>query len=154
GVAALEPERIARAVDASSTDYLRGYRDAVDALAGKLLEQIEPVAPAQPIEAAAEQATWGLTATRVAESQLTGAGVKLAVLDTGFDRTHPDFSGRQVVVKNFVGDHQPFHDGVGHGTHCIGTAAGALRSARGPRYGIAHRATIYAGRVLDDTGRG
>jgi len=78
----------------------------------------------------------------------------VAILDTGFDLSHPDFAGRRIQTKNFVGDQQPFHDGVGHGTHCIGTAAGPLRPGTGPRYGIAYEALIYAGRVLDDTGRG
>jgi subtilisin family serine protease len=153
-VVALEPERIARAVDlGASSDYLRGWRDAVDVLAGKLLEEGEaPPAPAAEAEVAA--ATWGLIATKVTSSQLSGAGIKIAILDTGFDLTHPDFKGRQITTKNFVGDAKPFHDGVGHGTHCTGTAAGPLHPASGPRYGIAYAAAIFAGRVLDDTGHG
>jgi len=155
GVIALEPERIARAVSMeSSTDYIRGWRDAVDALAGKLLERA-PTPSIRPGEAEAPSAaTWGLAATKALNTELSGANIKLAVLDTGFDVAHPDFAGRQIVTKNFVGDQQPFHDGVGHGTHCIGTAAGPLHPANGPRYGIASEALIYAGRVLDDTGRG
>src|SRR6201988_356637 len=38
GVVAIEPERIVRAVDVRD-DYLRGWRDAVEALSGKLLDQ-------------------------------------------------------------------------------------------------------------------
>src|SRR5262245_3844493 len=152
-VVALEPERIVRALEVDRTsDYLRGWRDAVDALAGKLLEQERPL-PAVPAEAA-PTATWGLTATKVTGTQSSGANIRLAVLDTGFDLTHPDFAQRQIVTKNFVGDQQPFHDGVGHGTHCIGTAAGPLRPATVQRYGIAFEALIFSGRVLDDTGRG
>jgi subtilisin len=155
GVLALEPERIVRTVGTQdSADYIRGWRDAVDALAGKLLEQV-PAVPPRPGEAAASlTATWGLVATKVVNSQSYGANIKIAVLDTGFDLTHPDFAGRQIVAKNFVGDQQAFHDGVGHGTHCIGTAAGPLHPPSGPRYGISSEALIYAGRVLDDTGRG
>jgi subtilisin family serine protease len=151
-VLALEPERIVRAVD-SRTDYLRGWRDAVDALADKLIGELPPPS-ATPAVAATETDTWGLVATKVANSSFTGAGIKIAILDTGFDASHPDFAQRQIITKNFVGDQQPFHDGVGHGTHCIGTCAGPLRPQSGPRYGIGYEATIYAGRVLDDTGRG
>ena len=105
-------------------------------------------AEAQPL------ATWGLITTRVVHSRFSGAGIKLAVLDTGFDMAHPDFRERQIEAKNFVGDNTLFHDGHGHGTHCIGTAAGPLHPSQGPRYGVAHEAQILAGRVLDDLGFG
>ena len=154
-VIALEPERIMRAVEAvDSADYVRGWRDAVDALAGKLLEEGRPQPPALREAVAPTTFTWGLTATKVPDTSLSGRGIKVAILDTGLDTSHPDFAGRTIVTKNFVGDQQPFHDGVGHGTHCTGTACGPLRPATGPRYGIAHEALIYAGRVLDDNGEG
>jgi subtilisin family serine protease len=151
-ILAMEPERIVRAV--TSTDYVRGWRDAVDALAAKLVDEA-PVAPTTMAQAGAEPlVTWGLVATKVVNSRFNGANIKIAVLDTGFDLTHPDFAGRPITTKNFVGDNTPFHDGVGHGTHCIGTATGPLHPVRGPRYGIAYQSIIFAGRVLDDTGRG
>ena len=80
--------------------------------------------------------------------------MKIAILDTGMDTSHPDFAQRKIFTKNFVGDRMPFHDGVGHGTHCIGTACGPRQPPTGPGYGVAFESTIYAGRVLDDTGRG
>jgi subtilisin family serine protease len=153
-IVALEPERIVSSLETNDTaDYLRGWRDATDALAARLIEAARPARPAAA-EAEAATATWGLTATKVLNSPFSGSGIKIAVLDTGFDLTHPDFAQRTIVTKNFVGDNLPFHDGVGHGTHCIGTAAGSLQPASGPRYGIAYKASIYASRVLDDTGHG
>lgn len=154
-VLAMEPERINQTVSRDpSNDYVRGWRDAIEALSGKLLEE-GPAAPAvSSVLAAAELGTWGLIATKVINSRFSGANIKLAVLDTGFDLTHPDFAGRPITTKNFVGDHEPFHDGVGHGTHCIGTAAGPLHPTQGVRYGVAYNAQIFAGRVLDDNGRG
>jgi subtilisin family serine protease len=152
GVLAIEPERIVRAVDVRD-DYLRGWRDAVDTLSAKLLEQ--PGERLIPAAAAAEAAlTWGLSAIKVGETQLSGAGIKIAILDTGMDIAHPDFAQRKIITKNFVGDQAPFHDGVGHGTHCVGTSSGPLQPPQGPRYGIAYGAIIYVGRVLDDTGHG
>ena len=50
------------------------------------------------------------------------AGIKVAVLDTGFALGHPDFVGRAVTSATFVG--QPVQDLHGHGTHCIGTSCG------------------------------
>jgi subtilisin family serine protease len=97
--------------------------------------------------------TWGIEATKVALSNLTGAGIKVAVLDTGFDSAHQDFRGRKIIRKLFASQSSE-DDMVGHGTHCIGTACGSLRPANGPRYGIAYEAEIYAGKVLGDDGAG
>lgn len=153
GVLALEPERIARAVG-GTPDYVRGWRDAVDAMSGKLLEQTAPPAVAMAAAEVAATATWGLIATNVLNSSLSGQGIRIAILDTGLDLSHPDFAGRQIETKNFVGDNTPFHDGMGHGTHCTGTAAGPLHPTQGVRYGIAYEAQIFSGRVLDDSGHG
>lgn len=146
GVIAIEPERVVRTVNSQS--------NAVEALGAKLLDQpAERVAAAVAARAEAEL-TWGLSVTRVAECRLSGAGIKVAILDTGMDTSHPDFAGRHIVTQNFVGDGPPFRDGVGHGTHCTGTACGPQQVSTGPRYGIASAATIHSGRVLDDTGNG
>lgn len=151
-VFALEPERINRAVVRDMAEYVRGWRDATDALAAKLIDT--PAEHPATVAAAEDLATWGLLATDVVKSRFSGQSIKIAVLDTGFDLTHPDFVGREITTKNFVGDNTAFHDGVGHGTHCVGTAAGPLHPGSGPRYGIAYQAQIFVGRVLDDTGQG
>jgi subtilisin family serine protease len=134
-------------------DYLRGYRDATVHLIDRLLSTESE----QGIRAAARfdesVVTWGLEATLASLSQLTGAGIKVAVLDTGFDDAHPDFRGRLVTKKLFATLSSP-EDVHGHGTHCIGTACGPLRPAGVPRYGVAHEAHILAGKVLGDDGFG
>src|SRR6266545_2957628 len=97
--------------------------------------------------------TWGLEVTKVALSTLSGAGIKVAVLDTGFDSKHQDFRGRSITRKLFA-TRSSEDDTQGHGTHCIGTACGPQRPTSGPRYGIAYEAAIYAGKVLGDDGNG
>lgn len=99
------------------------------------------------------QFTWGLQATNVPSSPWSGRGIRVAVLDTGFDSTHPDFAGRQITAQSFIPNEQA-QDGHGHGTHCIGTATGTNAPASGPRYGIAYGAEIYVGKVLSNAGSG
>jgi subtilisin family serine protease len=98
-------------------------------------------------------ATWGLQATNVVDSPYSGFGIKIAVLDTGFDLSHPDFAGRAITSKSFING-ENVQDGNGHGTHCIGTACGPKTPVMYPRYGIAYNAEIYAGKVLSNSGSG
>lgn len=87
----------------------------------------------------------------------TGKGVKVAVLDTGIDLAHPDFSGRFPGVANtasFVPGSPSAQDGNGHGTHCAGIVAGPQRSSGGIRYGVAPDVTLLVGKVLSDEGSG
>lgn len=171
-VAAVRPERTYRAaVNAFSAahteiaslpfsgaptidfDYVRGYRDGVNELVDRLLGAgvAEISRPAAHINETT--GTWGLQAAKVIGSSLTGAGIKIAVLDTGFDHMHQDFTGRSITKKLFA-SRSSEDDVHGHGTHCIGTACGPLRPTMGPRYGIAYEAEIYAGKVLGDDGFG
>lgn len=138
-------------------DYLRGYRDAVDHLIDKMLDSSGVAEIAPPHEALAAFAetdfTWGLQATRVSASRFSGRGIKVAVLDTGLDLDHPDFAGRRIVKRTFVAG-QAVQDGMGHGTHVIGTACGTQRPGVLPRYGVAFNANIFAGKVLSNQGSG
>jgi len=159
----IEPERIVHAFG-SNDDYLRGFKDAVETLARRFLtdenghEDHENVSE-NGFDAQANGTTWGLTQTNVVHSPLfreySGKGIKVAVLDTGFDLQHPDFAGRKVVTASFITG-QTVQDGHGHGTHCIGTACGPRNPVDPtiPRYGIAYEATIFAGKVLSNGGSG
>jgi len=98
-------------------------------------------------------ATWGVHAINVQNSGYTGKGVKIAVLDTGFDFTHPDFTGRTLHRKSFVGTRQA-KDKEGHGTHCAGIAGGGRKGRDGARYGVAYGSRLYIGKILDDAGEG
>lgn len=110
-------------------------------------------APAPAAEPTDTELTWGLQSVGVTDSEATGAGIRVAVLDTGFDVGHPDFAGRTMVTRSFV-DGQDGRDGHGHGTHVIGTACGPRQPADGPGYGVAFESEIYVGKVLGDDGSG
>jgi subtilisin len=151
-VLAIEPERIFYAIEEGlSPEYLRGYRDAVDNLYQKATtEDIETIQ--KECFADDTQFTWGLKATKVDKSLLTGSGIKVAVLDTGMDLLHPDFAGRSIVSQSFVPG-ESVQDTNSHGTHCIGTACG-FQDLNGRRYGVAYESTIYVGKVLSNAGSG
>jgi subtilisin family serine protease len=141
--------------------YVRGYRDAIGQFAQQLLgspsaaaESVAAARPAAVVFADTPTLTWGLQATRVATSPYDGRGIRVAVLDTGLDLTHPDFAGRALISESFVAG-QAVQDGHGHGTHCVGTACGPAHPAHGGRrYGIASKATILVGKVLSNSGSG
>jgi subtilisin len=140
---------------AFNTEFLRGFTAAVEALlsATQGTNALRFEAESDVAQTSA-LATWGIRATRVTESERSGRGIKVAVLDTGMDLHHPDFAGRTVVSRSFVAGVNSAQDGHGHGTHCVGVACGPRQPPIGPRYGVAYGADIYVGKVLSDAGSG
>ncbi|MEU7841356.1 S8 family peptidase [Micromonospora sp. NPDC049114] len=84
----------------------------------------------------------------------TGKGVRVAVLDTGADFTHPDLAGRVVERADFTAEGGDAVDHNGHGTHVASTIAGTGAAAHGQRRGVAPDAGLVIGKVLDDHGSG
>ena len=108
---------------------------------------------APPVPATTHSWCLDLVGIPATYAKATGAGIRVAVLDTGIDRNHPDFAGRIQAYRNFAkgsGD----DDLVRHGTHCAGIVAGAAKAAGGVRYGVAPEAQLIVGKVLDDSGSG
>ncbi|MET9444014.1 S8 family serine peptidase [Streptomyces sp. NPDC006610] len=87
------------------------------------------------------------------EAGYDGTGVKIAVLDTGVDATHPDLKGQVTASKNFS-TAADAHDRFGHGTHVASIAAGTGAKSGGTYKGVAPGADILNGKVLDDNGYG
>ncbi|MET9907095.1 S8 family peptidase [Streptomyces sp. NPDC006476] len=82
-----------------------------------------------------------------------GKGVKVAVLDTGVDTTHPDLASAVTASKNFTGTGST-DDMAGHGTHVAATLAGSGTRSGGRYKGVAPGAGILNAKVLDDSGEG
>ncbi|MEU5344349.1 S8 family peptidase [Streptomyces sp. NPDC020766] len=87
------------------------------------------------------------------EAGYTGEGVKIAVLDTGVDETHPDLAGVEIAQKNFSGSDDSI-DHFGHGTHVASIAAGSGAKSGGTYKGVAPGARILDAKVLNDNGGG
>jgi len=121
-----------------------------DGRESSLSNESDTISEASQCFSDSSRSTWGLKATRTTNSRASGAGIKVAVLDTGMDLGHPDFSNRKIqhAVFQTNGSDNRIHDVNGHGTHCIGTACGPERSRFGPRYGVAFESEIFAGKVL------
>ena len=98
-------------------------------------------------------ASWGIHATNVINSKFTGKGINVAILDTGFNLNHPDFTGRILNSRSFIKEQEAV-DQNGHGTHCTGISTGNINQYTGRRYGVAKEANIFVGKVLSNEGSG
>jgi subtilisin family serine protease len=110
------------------------------------IKLIAPLDATPGFTAEAGPSTWGVNAVGAPTSPFTGAGVTVAVLDTGIDATHPAFNGVELVQRDFTGSGSAM-DTNGHGTHCAGTIFG--RDVAGTRIGVANGVTkALIGKVL------
>jgi len=75
-----------------------------------------------------------------------GAGVTIAILDSGVDASHPDLAGRMVAGYNFYDGNTNTADVCGHGTKVAGSAAATLNNAAGVA-GVAGQAKIMPLRI-------
>lgn len=132
-IIAAEPERMVYASPITApqqapTEFFPAYRSDEEVVAHHTRAEI---AAAQGPALDEQKWTWGLQAIRANLSSLTGRDVKIAVLDSGVDTDHPDLAGRIEATVSFVPG-ETVEDGHGHGTHCIGTAAGPANPGRDP----------------------
>lgn len=103
-------------------------------------------------------ARWGFNATKVERSwanDYKGTGIKIAVIDTGIDSTHPDLTikdGACFVTTTQNACRNGFMDDNGHGTHVAGIIA--ANNTTKPFIGVAPNSTVYAIKAMDAEGRG
>ena len=150
---------VSRGAGAGGMDYLRGYYDALGMALGKLRggpalgtggERIAELGGAPSSFQDTEHATWGLQAVKVlsadgkATTHFTGKGVRVAVIDTGIDLTHPAFKNRIAGQFPAVSGETSVQDQNGHGTHVAGTIGGPYP------IGVAPDVELYIAKVFPD----
>jgi len=87
-------------------------------------------------------------------NRITGEGVKIALLDTGVDYTHPDLKDSYKGGYDFVNNDNDPMDDNGHGTHCAGIALGNGKALNYKYVGVAPEADLYMYKVLNYDGEG
>jgi thermitase len=83
-------------------------------------------------------------------------GVRIAVIDTGIDQTHPDLSGQTVACVRATAGlllAGQCADDNGHGTHVAGTVAAKANNGVGVA-GVAFNADLVVCKALDESGSG
>lgn len=98
---------------------------------------------------------YGLDRIQAPRSWLTarGAGVAVAIIDTGVDLDHEDLRGRLLPGRDLVDNDDFAQDANGHGTHVAGIVAAGADNGHGV-IGAAPDASILPMRVLDPKGTG
>lgn len=81
----------------------------------------------------------------------TGKGVKVAILDGGYDPNHPDLKGVVAETANFTTD-PDMADHNGFGTHRASIIAGSGAASDGLRKGVAPGAELMVGKVCYASG--
>jgi len=115
-------------------------------------EDVEYIWPDLPVKAWLNTSVPKISAPQVWSRGFKGKGIKLAVIDTGIDDTHPDFAGRIKAMESFVGG--TARDDNGHGSHVAGIAAGSGAKSNGKYVGVAPEADLYIAKVLTANGGG
>ncbi|MGC2540512.1 MAG: S8 family serine peptidase, partial [Candidatus Sulfotelmatobacter sp.] len=118
----------------------------------------------RPLAPSLSNAAVAVNAPFAWQSNYTGAGVGVALIDSGVS-SHPDLYlgvlplSRVVYQQSFVPGNSSASDQYGHGTHVAGLIAGDGLSSTGPFFsktfkGIAPGANLVNLRVLDQNGEG
>lgn len=115
----------------------------------------------QAAEYPTHQTPWGIKAIYNNSNQTTtsgGAGINIAVLDTGVYTGHYDLENTVEQCKDFT-QTSPLVNGAcndahGHGTHVAGSALADGGDDGAGIYGVAPQADLWAYKVLGDNGSG
>ena len=106
-----------------------------------------------------ETTPWGISKINAPSVwvQSTGSAVKVAIVDTGMDKDHPDLptaaAGINYVPARGKLDSNAWDDDNGHGSHCAGIIAAEHGNSIGVK-GVAPGVSLYIAKVLNKSGSG
>lgn len=115
---------------------------------------VEPDLQVHAIDAELDN-SWGVKrigAGKVHDGGNKGTGVKVAIIDSGIDYTHPDLDDNYVGGYDFVNSDADPMDDNGHGTHVSGTVAAEDDDVG--VVGVAPEARLYGLKILGSDGSG
>jgi len=140
--------------NASSPDFDAPSLEILTAPSRDLARRNAFYPPQTPKPPVGQETPWGITKVQApaAWNVTQGEGVKLAVIDTGIDLTHPDLAPNIKGGWNAITTEDDFNDDHGHGSHISGTIA-AVDNDQGV-VGVAPKVSLYSVKVLDKNGLG
>jgi subtilisin family serine protease len=112
------------------------------------LEGVKKIWLDRKVELSLDESVPGIGAPYAWDLGYDGSGIKIAIIDTGIWKDHPDLKGKVIAEKDFTDDGTPM-DLFGHGTHCAGIAA-----ANGALKGVAPGASLINAKALNKQGSG
>lgn len=124
--------------------------DAINALTDR--DEVMMIWYDEPVHTMLDASVPLISVPQVWQSDVTGRGIKVAIVDTGIDLNHPDFAGRIVQIKDFTGEGDV--DKNGHGTHVAGIVGGSGAASQGKYRGVAPECSFYIAKVLRGNGSG
>jgi subtilisin family serine protease len=112
----------------------------------------QPQAEAKTVQVDESAHTYGLQVVNAPEvwaKGITGQGVRVGILDSGIDFSHPNLKDLVIAHRDFTADGFT-DDRNGHGTHVAGTIAG--NSEGGTAIGVAPNSKLIIAKIFDDKG--
>lgn len=154
-VGALEEDRVIKWIEETPSALPLSYiSSSLPAQRGGEYANFIPAAAAPKAAVELKEIQWGVKRVNASAAwdKTMGQGVKVGIIDTGMDYTHPDLKANYAGGYNALDASQPPMDDNGHGTHVAGII-GAVNDGTGV-VGVAPGASLYAVKVLNAQGSG
>ena len=146
----------ANELKAKNKKIVRIDNDAIATAVGEVesLSRFNRVTNQARVVSQAQTLPWGVEKINADDtwSSVSGAGIKVGIIDTGINVGHPDLVGQVKGGYNTINPRRSYTDDNGHGSHVAGIVAATSNSFG--VVGVAPKAQLYSIKVLDRHGSG